>query len=103
VTESVIKVVGLVDGTPTAFDGQYLVEYDLTRDGVEPRTGASMMVHLVTTPDITKAARYETGAALELWRSVDPRCPVRPDGEPNRPLTAFSIEIGPVEEVNEDG
>lgn len=32
-------------------------------------------------------------AALECWRTV-PRCrPVRADGRPNRPLTAYTVEL----------
>lgn len=35
-------------------------------------------------------------AACECYRAVPVNRPVRPDGKPNRPLTAFAIEFVPV-------
>jgi hypothetical protein len=32
-------------------------------------------------------------AAFELWRAVPANRPVRGDGQPNRPLTAFSVSF----------
>lgn len=90
-----IRIVGLINGGGSAFDGQYVVEYDPGRDGIEPSTGFPMLCYLVTTPDINQATRYTRVAAMELWRSIDPRYPVRPDGKPNRPLTAFTVEVEP--------
>ncbi len=52
-----------------------------------------MMCHLVTTPDIEQATKFEGVDAFVLWRTPDPRAPVRDDGKPNRPLTAFTVEI----------
>lgn len=93
---STIRIVGLVDGTPTDFDGQYLVEYDPSRVGTQPVTGRPMPVfHLVTTPDIRKATRFSTSEVVSVYRAVDRRNPVNPDGQPNRPLTAFTVEIDP--------
>jgi hypothetical protein len=41
-------------------------------------------------PDL--ALRFETlGEAFELWRRQSRCRPLREDGEPNRPLTAFSV------------
>lgn len=77
----------------TAFDGQYVVEADVARDGVDPLTGRKMVMHLVTTPDPEQATRFTSAQALDLWRSVDPRRPQRTDGRPNRPFTAFSIAL----------
>ena len=88
-----IRIIGLIGGTPTPFDGQYVVEYDPGRAGVEPGSGMPMIAHLVTTPDKANASRYEVGEAFEVWKAVDPANPRRPDGEPNRPLTAFSVEF----------
>jgi hypothetical protein len=93
--DSVILIHGLIQGGTTSFDGQYVVEYDPGRDGVDPGSGMPMMCHLVTTPDISKATVFPGTAAFELWRKPDPRNPVRPDGKPNRPLTAFTVEIVP--------
>ncbi len=90
----VIKVHGLISGDPTGFDGQYVVEYDPGRNGIEPLSGQEMLCHLVTTPDVDKATKFDGPDAFELWRKPDPRRPLRPDGRPNRPLTAFTVEIG---------
>ena len=96
---TVIKVIGLIGGGTTGFDGQYVVEFDPCRDGVEPLSGMSMMAHLVTTPDIERAAKFDTIEAFELWRSVDTRAPTRPDGKPNRPFTAFTVAFDQYEEA----
>lgn len=36
--------------------------------------------------------------AHAFWTQISTRRPRRPDGEPNRPLTAFTVMIEPVEE-----
>jgi len=48
--------------------------------------------HLVTTPDIARATRFGPSEVVALYRAVDRRNPTRADGEPNRPLTAFTVE-----------
>lgn len=87
----VIKIHGLINGEPTAFDGQYVVEYDAGRNGYDPLSGREMFAYLVTTPIRAEATRFED--PLEVWRRIDPRMPTRADGRPNRPLTAFTIEV----------
>jgi hypothetical protein len=89
----VIRILGLISGVQTTYDGQYVVEYDPGRPGVEPGTERVMMCHLVATPALADATRFSVTKAFELWRSVDPENPVRSDGLPNRPLTAFNVEI----------
>lgn len=90
----VIRIIGLVNGGATAFDGQYLAEFDASRDGVEPDSGREMMCHLVTTSDISEAKIFADVAEVHaLWTTVDEREPVRPDGQPNRPLTAFTVGV----------
>ena len=49
----VMQIVGLLDGDPTPFDGQYLVRYDPERDGRDP-DGHVMQAVVETTPDIQK-------------------------------------------------
>jgi hypothetical protein len=45
-----------------------------------------------------KAMRFDNpGAALAYWKTPSQTVPLRPDGKPNRPLSAFAIEIVPVE------
>ena len=91
-SECVILIEGLVCGLPTAFDGEYVTEYDPGRDGVDPN-GLPMACHLKTTPDVEEALVLYTTEALELWKWVDPRQLVRADGKPNRPLTAFTVSL----------
>ncbi|UQX13410.1 RNA-guided endonuclease TnpB family protein [Candidatus Mycobacterium methanotrophicum] len=98
----IIRIIGLVDGTPTDFDGQYVVEYDPSRVGAQPVTGRPMrLFHLVTTPDIGRATRFALAEAVHVHRAVDRRDPTRADGELNRPLTAFTVDFEPATEVSE--
>lgn len=95
--EVVIQIVGLINGQPTEYDGQFVVEYDPSRDGMI--NGMPMLCYLRTTPNVEQATRYASDQAFELWRSVDKRNPVRPDGRPNRPFTAFSISVSAPDNV----
>jgi hypothetical protein len=63
---------------------QYLATYDPeARDGRGDATW---------TTDRAKARRFaDLRAAMECWRQVPKARPVRPDGKPNRPLTAFTV------------
>lgn len=46
------------------------------------------------TDDPNLARRFPTPAvALDFWRRTSTVRPLRPDGKPNRPLTAYSIEV----------
>lgn len=41
-----------------------------------------------------KALRFaDAAAATACWRQQSTRVPLRLDGEPNRPLTAFTVEV----------
>jgi hypothetical protein len=47
------------------------------------------------TRNVDEALKFPTaGEAWMLWRGVSRTRPTRSDGEPNRPLTAFTIEVG---------
>ncbi len=51
------------------------------------------------TTDGTKAKRFAThAAAWECWRAQSKTRPIRDDGRPNRPMTAYSVTI---EEVHD--
>lgn len=64
---------------PEAFDGRGDVEF---------------------TADPAEALRFEsTGDALECWKRVPSSRPLRPDGRSNRPLTAFTVTVGPLPET----
>lgn len=95
-----MRLESLMDGTQTPFDGQYLVEYDPERDGVDDH-GEPMDAHLVTTADPAKAKRFEDLIEFQhTWALVCQRRPVRYDGKPNRPLTSFMVSTV---RINDDG
>jgi len=88
-----LEILGLVDGSPSPFDGQFLVEFDPDRPGVAP-DGRPIIFHLVTTADSQEARIFaDANEAHEFWRQVSKKNPIRPDGEPNRPLTIFTVAI----------
>lgn len=92
-----MKIVGLVGGGPSILDGEYLKEYDPNRNGRDP-SGNLMLAHIVTTPDIGEAMHFSDLEELHrVWTLVDGRDPIRPDGKPNRPLTAFTVTTETVE------
>ena len=44
------------------------------------------------TPDLAKAKRFEDfTAAMKCWMAQSTVEPLRPDGKPNRPMTAYSV------------
>lgn len=76
---------GLADGRPL-WNGEYLRAYD--------PEGLDGMGSFEWTPNLTEALKLsDHPAAFGLWRSVPKSRPRRSDGKPNRPLTAFNIEI----------
>jgi hypothetical protein len=53
--------------------------------------------HIEMTTDPRQAKMYaDAKEATADWRTVSHVRPVRPDGKPNRPLTAFTVEIRPL-------
>jgi len=46
-----------------------------------------------------RAKHFDTFAeAFEYWRGISKVRPIRTDGKPNRPLTAFTVEILTIED-----
>ena len=44
------------------------------------------------TPDLAKAKRFpDFAAAMNCWKAQSRVRPIRDDGKPNRPLTAYSV------------
>ncbi len=84
---------------PTPFDGQWLVEYDPTRDGVDAN-GAPLFAHLVTTPDRARARVFATAGEVTdcLWAASGRRA--GPEGRPDRPIMAFTLATEP---LHDDG
>jgi hypothetical protein len=52
------------------------------------------------TEDPAEAIRFASqAAAIEFWRRQSSVRPLRDDGQPNRPLTAFTVSVEPIEEA----
>ncbi len=72
---------------PGPEDGQYIKEF-------HPDTDELGLGTVVTTADISKAKSFSsTEEARQFWNQQSKRVPFRPDGRPNKPLTAFTIQI----------
>ena len=99
----VIRFHGQADGAKTPFDGRYLVSYDPEHDGEDP-WGRPMMARVEATEDPEAAKHYPSQpAAWAEWKRQCRRQPTRPwDGRPNRPLTAFTIEVMSLRVARED-
>lgn len=81
----VMVLVGSPHG-PTEFDGQYLEDFDFEAHGGRGE--------ITTTPDLARAKRFRDVLDAIAYRNTVPKCrPLRPDGRPNRPLTATHWEV----------
>ena len=73
-------------------DGQYVKTYD--------PDAFSGYGDMTATNSLDEAKKFpDAGAAMEFYRQVSAVRPVRNDGRPNRPLTAFTVSIERVEET----
>ena len=87
----VIRLIGMANGLSTNFDGMYLVSFDPDLRGGRGLVGAEL--------DIKKAKRFDTlDEVLDFYGQRSKRFPNRADGQPNRPLTAMTIQIIEVQE-----
>jgi hypothetical protein len=51
------------------------------------------------TSDPTEAIRFPSAAdAFDEWKRVSTVRPIRHDGKPNRPLSAFTLKVMPIED-----
>lgn len=82
-----LRIVHLANGQSSEADGLWVKSY--TPDGFGGRGEA------VLTENKHEAKVYPNAtAAMEDWRRVSSTHPIRPgDGKPNRPLTAFTVEV----------
>lgn len=81
-----IRIIEPVWGGPSDLDGQWLKAYDPNaRDGRGTVVGTTHRKEAMRFADML--------AAMKFWRQTSTVLPVRPDGMPNRPLTAFTIEV----------
>jgi len=66
-------------------DGQYLVSSDVDANAGRGAT--------VWSPDLADAKQFDTFIdAMQCWTEQSTVQPYRDDGQPNKPLTAYSIE-----------
>lgn len=85
----VIKVYGLYEAEP--FDGQMVKSY-----APEAFEGLG---DVETTSSLSEALKFDTlRKAVAFSRQPASNMPMRPDGKPNRPLTAFTLEFVPVDD-----
>lgn len=89
VAMTVLRIIGPAFGDdPSTLDGMWLKEYD--PDGRDGRGAVK------ATRNREEAMQFaDAGEAMACWRRQSKVRPLRPDGKPNRPLTAFSVEIEP--------
>lgn len=72
----------------TEHDGRFVVEFEPGRMDLR---GFLHGGKIVTTDNVHDARRFtDPGEALAYWQKANG---VRPDGKPNRPLTAWTAEI----------
>lgn len=82
----VIRCVGWASGKSSQHDGKLLRSYN-------PEFGSGRGLAMWTAnPDL--AMKFDDQAeAFALWLTVPTSAPLRADGKPNKPLTAFSIMV----------
>lgn len=82
----VLRIKGLANGGETPLAGAYVKTYDPDAHGGRGS--------VTGTENVTEALRFpDTAAAFERWRVTSSVEPFRADGHPNRPLTAFTVEM----------
>jgi len=83
----IVQITGLVRyGTGAGPAGQYIKEADV--DAYDGRGDVA------GTFNPQEALQFDSSAdAMKFWRQQSTVRPLREDGQPNRPLTAFSVEI----------
>lgn len=82
-----IQLFGLKDFAPLGFVSAY------DPDILWPH-GVEMAGCVDITPRKEDALLFrDLGAAFRVWKMVSEKVPVRPDGKPNRPMTAFSCQF----------
>jgi hypothetical protein len=88
----VMRLIGWADGRPLACAGQYVRFVDVQLADITDRW-------LQPTADIRKAKVWRSvREAMETYHEILASQPVRPDMRPNRPLTAITIELIPLQE-----
>lgn len=84
----IIRLVGIAGREHQQFAPQWITSYDVDAD--------DGYGEVRTTRDREEAQRFPTmSEAIQAWRTQSTVRPLRGDGKPNRPLTAYTVEIEP--------
>ncbi len=86
----VIEILGTAtELLPKSFPRMFLASADLEAYGGQGTVQA--------TSDPEQAQGFDTHAeAFAYWKSRSRKKPLRDDGQPNRPLTAFTVQVIPL-------
>lgn len=88
--QHVIQIMGLYTGQPHKLDGLYVTAYDPSF-AANGDPGACL---LTGTADPRQAKHFtDVAEAYDYAKQVNLRDPIREDGRPNRPITAFTIRF----------
>lgn len=86
----VIQIISNADGMPCNISNCYLKTFD-------PEGGGGQGIIEVTRLK-KQAMKFNTQQeCFEVWQKQSKTLPLRPDGKPNKPLTAFNISFVPLE------
>lgn len=86
----VLQLIADALGEPSPFEGKYLKKFDPEFDAYDGL--------IEVTADLSEALRFaDFEAGLACWKQQSRTVPLRPDGEPNRPLTAFTVRFVQIE------
>jgi hypothetical protein len=89
----VMRVMGCVAGWHLGEMEGWYIHY------VDVQAAATSIDWLQLTEDLKDAWVWDSiEEATETWREILMSDPVRPDGKPNRPLSAFTIEFRKLED-----
>lgn len=84
----VLRIVCRADGAKSPADGLYVKSFDPNAMGRGHVALCRHPAEAVAFPDKESAVHY--------WEQPSTAIPVRPDGRPNRPMTAYTVEIVPI-------
>jgi hypothetical protein len=85
------RITGVLGGGKPGMVGLFVYAFDAEAFGGRGDVSAG--------PDRAKALRFsDPKDAMLFWRQQSKTMPLRPDGQPNRPLTAFSVDVEAIDE-----
>ena len=85
-TAYILRCLGWANGLACPHEGHYVESGD--------HDAYNGQGYFTFTPNVNDAKRFPSiGAALDYWRKQSTARPLRPDGKPNRPLSAIHAEI----------